>query len=105
MTKEIVLASPILGFVDIIVKENENYRNTFEIGDKRIDFSPMLPKNLNLHNVDSYRIIIKEGFETSVLVQVFNFVGRHHKIVKDTTYEGKLKHCCVPRTEETKAVL
>ena len=59
--KQITLVTATLGSLDIVVKENTNYPNTFEIGNKRIDFSQLLPSNMNLHNLDEYHIILWDG--------------------------------------------
>lgn len=68
--KQITLVSATFGSLDIVVKENLNYPNTFEIGNKRIDFSEILPLGVNLHELEDYHIIIWDGVKAYVNIIV-----------------------------------
>lgn len=64
--KAITFVSATLGNLDVVVQEKPNYPNTFKIGNKSIDFSEIVPEYVNLHNLDSYHIIIFDGVEPCV---------------------------------------
>lgn len=67
--KQITLVSATFGSLNVVVSENPNYANTFEIGNKRIDFSEILPTNMNIHKHD-YHIIILDGVKAYVNIIV-----------------------------------
>lgn len=77
--KTITLVTATLGSLDIVVKENPTYPNTFEIGNKRIDFSEILPETINLRDCDDYHIIIWDGTKSYINV-----------VLGNTTYTGTI---------------
>lgn len=87
MKKRITLVSATFGSLDITVKENLNYPNTIEIGDKRIDFSEIVPQNMDIREKD-YHIIIYDGIKAYCEI-----------IVGNETYTGTI-HFSKVKTEE-----
>lgn len=86
--KIITFVSATFGSLYVVAKENSNYPNTFEIGNKRIDFSEILDSNINLHDCENYDIIIWDGIQARVDI-----------IVGPVTYTGTINIRCAP-TEE-----
>ena len=68
--KQITLVSATFGSIDVVVRENPNYPNTFQIGSKRIDFSEVLPLDVNLHEFEDYNIVIWDGTRAYVHINV-----------------------------------
>lgn len=77
--KQITIVSSTFGNIDVKVKENQNYPNTLEIGNKRVDFSDILPENIDLRSIKDYSIIIYDG--------IYSFVD---VIIGSKQYTGKL---------------
>lgn len=67
--KTITFVSATFGSLDLKVVENPNYPNTFEIGNKRVDFSEILPVGMNIHHYD-YHVIIWDGTKAYVNIIV-----------------------------------
>lgn len=68
--KQVTLVSATFGSIDVVVRENPNYPNTFEIGNKRVDFSEVLPLDVNLHEFEDYNIVIWDGVKAYVNINV-----------------------------------
>lgn len=68
--KQVTLVSATFGSIDVVVRENPNYPNTFEIGNKRIDFSEVLPLDVNLHKLEDYSIVIWDGVKAYVHINI-----------------------------------
>ena len=73
------MVSSTFGSIDVKVNENSYYPNTLEIGNKRVDFSDILPKNIELKNIEEYHIIIFDGIYSLINV-----------IIGSKQYNGKL---------------
>lgn len=77
--KSITIVSSTFGNINVKVDENTNYPNTLEIGNKRVDFSDILPETVDLRSIKDYAIIIYDGIYSLVNV-----------IIGSKQYNGKL---------------
>ncbi len=78
MNQKIKLVTATFGCIDVAVIPNPWYLNTYIIGNKHINFSHMLPNDINLETCEFYITIfdgIKPQFEVSInrdnTIQVF----------------------------------
>ena len=60
MKQSITFVCASLGMIDVVVSPNPNYRNTFEIGDKRVCFGKIVPADVDLRKTD-FRLFIHDG--------------------------------------------
>lgn len=64
MKQSITLFTASLGAIDVVVKPNEGYRNTFEIGNKRVCFDNIVPADIDLRRI-SFILYIYDGVNIS----------------------------------------
>ena len=78
MNKDIILVSITFGMIYLKSEINPNYRNTIQIGNKRINFSSIC--SIDIRKTKSFSIIIYEGVHPEI-----------HVTINGQTYKGIIK--------------
>lgn len=71
MKQTITYKTAALGLVEVIVKANPYYKNTFEIGDKRVCFDNIIPSNIDLRK-ENFDLLIYDGVTVHCILSYGN---------------------------------
>lgn len=67
MKQSITFVCASLGMIDVVVSPNPNYRNTFEIGDKRVCFDNVVPDDIDLRKTN-FSLCIYDGVNVNCVL-------------------------------------